>query len=457
MTDLRARREPSLGRGVPDLSELPGTDLPVAGPPAPVGARAARPWWLLLAAAVLALAVLLALSHWREPLGRLLVPDPPLTRQLAAAELALQRGQLSRPDGRGARELFQAVLAVDPDHPGARDGLNRVRDAALALADAALNVGDRVRARQALGLATALSAPAAELHPREARLRAAEATWQDVEQLLAQGQGWLREGRDGQALAAFEQVLQSQPGNALALEGRRLVLSEWLRQAEQRSSDGELAVAERLVGQVLAHDPSHLDLPGVQARLGERQAAQARRPAEAAAAVVAASATSAVPESLPMVDTGQRPIDHPRLTRLLAQADQAIVAGQLLEPPGDSAWDRLKAASAQAPDDAAVAQALVRFQQAARECFEREALANRLSAAEHCLAARSLRESPQVLADAHRRLALRWLALGSERIGQNEPELAQRALDSARRLDPRTPGLGELQRRLERVFGAAQR
>ena len=82
-----------------------------------------------------------------------------------------------------------------------------------------------------------------------------------IEKLLAQGQAWLREGRDEQALAAFSQVLQSQPGNAIAVEGRRVVLREWLLQADRDLGSGDLASAERLVDQVHSHDRAHLDLP----------------------------------------------------------------------------------------------------------------------------------------------------------------------------------------------------
>ncbi|MFX6138180.1 hypothetical protein ABTF17_19180, partial [Acinetobacter baumannii] len=56
--------------------------------------------------------------------------------------------------------------------------------------------------------------------------------------------------------------------------------------------------------------------------------------------------------------------------RLLAEAEKAERAGDLLTPPGESAFDRLRAARALAPDDARIAAASARLLPAARACFE---------------------------------------------------------------------------------------
>lgn len=442
--------------------------------PAPADSGMARAviGWVLALSALLVLA--LALTHWRENLGRLLVPDAPLTRQLTRAESALQRGELSRADGQGARELFQAALAVDPDNPRARQGLQAVRAAALTLAATALDRGERQPAMDALDLATALSAPASAVEPLRQRLQALDQPEDALEQDLALAQSLVQQARLDEALVVFERVLQQQPDNALALEGRRQVLAIWLKQADALLSEGNLDLAQTRVDQVRRYDPAHLDLPPVQARLGEQQARlQAARaltaPAPAQPAVPAPPAPTppAVPRTRePAPESTSQPapeVAHDparlrqRLPGLLTRASTAIAAGHLLQPDDDNAWAALQAAVAIAPEDAAVNEALARFERAAKECFERQALANRLSDAEACLDARRLRESPQALADARRRLALRWLALGNERLGQNEPELAQHALASARRLDDRAPGLTELERRLALVLGAGQR
>ena len=74
--------------------------------------------WLLAAAAlVVAAAVLVWGRGW---LGERLLPDPRLNRRLEQGQAALQAGKLSAADGSGARELFESVLAVDPDQMQAR-------------------------------------------------------------------------------------------------------------------------------------------------------------------------------------------------------------------------------------------------------------------------------------------------------------------------------------------------
>jgi len=53
-----------------------------------------------------------------------------------------------------------------------------------------------------------------------------------------------------------------------------------------------------------------------------------------------------------------------------------------------------------------------------------------------------------VLRDARRRLAARWVAVGDERLGAGEIDIAVRAHAAARALDPQVPGLDALGERL---------
>ena len=107
-------------------------------------ARRHRP---LLIAAPLVLAVL-SVIVFRVQIGERLVPDSRMNRQLELAQRALRRGELTRADGRGARELFEAALAIDPDQSAARDGLQQVRDAAIARAELSLREHKLPLARQ---------------------------------------------------------------------------------------------------------------------------------------------------------------------------------------------------------------------------------------------------------------------------------------------------------------------
>src|SRR5690606_38167833 len=88
----------------------------------------------VLAAVIAGLGV--AAVWWRrEPLSEGRWPDTRVQRLRDEAALALQTGALTRADGGGARELYEAAVALDPDRPDTRAGLAKVGQAALARAE----------------------------------------------------------------------------------------------------------------------------------------------------------------------------------------------------------------------------------------------------------------------------------------------------------------------------------
>ena len=82
--------------------------------------------------AVVALILLL-----RGPIADRLWPVANAEALRQQAEAALQQGRLSAEDGSGARELFEAAVAIDPDRAELRSGLSRVAQAALQQARSA--------------------------------------------------------------------------------------------------------------------------------------------------------------------------------------------------------------------------------------------------------------------------------------------------------------------------------
>ena len=524
-------RTPTLG-SIDDLEfadrARPASPHPPSAPP-PRRPRTGRTGlWLLLAGfAAVAIAGGWALSHWRETLGEQLIPVSDLNQQIREAEAALARGDLSAADGSGARERFQAVLARDPDHPGARRGLGAVRDAALAQARAALVAGDLATARTRIELARAMAAPAADLALLDVELRRAESTGDEIADLLERARAAQQAGRfeqvpDG-ALALYGDVLQRQPDNAIAIEGRRVILGALLTRAQAALEAGDLASAEALVARVVETDPTHLGLPAVRASLGEAVSQRERRREagladadaarrdgrledaaaaylallatdpglvaarhgldDAAAAIAARASRQAAdfefeaaesslrlartwdPDSPAIAVAEQRLADArasrdllpppeaaPRLGSLVRQAVTAMRRGDLIDPPGDSAWDRLRVAAAIAPDHPDVLMALDEYDRRARACFEDELAGNRLSRAQGCLDAMVVRDrrGDGMLRD-RRRLAGRWLAFAEERLGAGELALARRAIDAAQSLDPGHPGLVVMEERLARA------
>ncbi|RBJ97484.1 hypothetical protein BRO20_08885, partial [Xanthomonas oryzae pv. oryzae] len=63
----------------------------------------------------------------------------------------------------------------------------------------------------------------------------------------------------------------------------------------------------------------------------------------------------------------------------------------------------------------------------------------------------ALTPNSDALAGARRRLAQRWVAVGSERLGQEDAAFARRAQDEAHQLDPELPELAEFTRRVKAV------
>lgn len=483
--------------------------------------RESAPPWFGWGAAGAVMLVLLALVLLRQPLADRLWPDSRLQQLRSDAALALREGRLTSPDGRGARELYEAALALDPDRDEARTGLTRVGQAALVRAEQAIAQRRYADAHAALTLAGELAVPRARADALERRLRAREAADAGLDRVLTQAAqaraaGHLDDGENA-ALPLYQRVLALQPDRVEALEGREDTLADLLQQARQALAHGDLLAGAARIRRAQAADAGHVDLPEALAELARRadvrrgeaeralrrgrlpEAADAYRdilaalhddPAaqrglgavadayarrserlaadfrfgEAAAALRAADAiaptAAAVVEARQHLERarqsrkrlgGELPIAlrQQRLRTLLAEAAAAETRGELLAPPGDSAYDKLRAAQAIAPQDPKVRAAAARLLPAARRCFENELRGNRLGRAGECLdARRALEGEGAALADARRRLAQRWIAVGDERLGAGELRAAQAALNAARALDSGAAGLEDFANRL---------
>lgn len=476
--------------------------------------------WILGAGLVL----LLLGMVYRQPLADWLWPEKRAIEMRDAAVVALGRGHLTAPDGSGARELYEAAIAIDPDRRDTRAGLVEVGRAALARAQAALAKEDFDAAHRDLALARDLAVPREETDAFEARLREREAGLAGIERMLALAAAARDAGRfDGDANAAlplYQRILELQPERHEALEGREDTLSDVLAQARQRLERGEVSAAAQRIEVAARYDGGHFDLPAIRAELAGaldrlrasgarslrrgslRQAADAyaavlavapddagalrgraqvaaahadnaRRAAadfrfkEAEAALREARRLAPGVEAIPAAERAvvQARQAHARLSRvtnqgtqrdrrgevreLLRLARQAEERGDLLSPPGESAFDRLRAARALAPADPDVRSAQRRLAPAARQCFERELPRNNLRRAQGCLDAWAALEGRGEAHDAaRRRLARRWLAIADERLGAGELGAATAAMREAEGLDRGAEGLDDFRRRL---------
>ena len=204
-------------------------------------------WPVMVGVAVLLLALLLL----RRPLADWLWPETRAQELRDQAAVALAHGHLSASDGSGARELYEAALAIDPDRNDAREGLMRVAQAALAQARTAIAVDRYADAHRALQLANALSVPRAQADAVATQLRQREASRAGIANLLAQGSAARRahrlDGTPDAALPLFQRVLALQPDRLAALEGREDALADLLQQAQQHLQHGELPEAAAMI------------------------------------------------------------------------------------------------------------------------------------------------------------------------------------------------------------------
>ena len=491
-----------------------------------LAARLSARWPWALAAVVVLLASALAL---RGTIAERLWPVAEAEALRLQAEEALQQGRLSADDGSGARERYEAAIAIDPDRAELRSGLARVAQAAVQQARSAAERGAFNEAHRQLTLARGLSAPRAQTEAVAEILRRREAAVAGVDDLLRAADAARAAGRlDGAANAAlplYRRILELQPQHLKALEGREDALATVLQGARDVLERGELAQAVAAVATVQDYDRGHADLPDMQARLtqvaddvrrradrdlrGGRLAraadgyrrwqasgvdaqaasdalaevarAHVRDAREAAAdfrfdraKTALAAAQSLAPELAELAPareallraerarSGAKPILSPRTLQrrvrvLLDEAAAAESRGDWLTPPGDSAYDKLRAARALAPENPEVRSATARMLPQARECFENELRDNRLQRARVCLDARIALEGERLTAaDARGRLAQRWVAVGEERLGSGDLDGARTAHDAARGLDSRAAGLEAFAERL-RAAGVIER
>jgi len=508
---------------MPDPVEPPSRE-PLARRSARARAAAADAWrrrrGIWVAMGVLAIAMLLIVGVRLFLVDRIW-PETRAQALLDEAAAATAAGHLSASDGTGARQLYEAALALDPDDARPQSGLADVARAAVVQAATAVDAGRFDDAHAALRLARELSAPREHVDAVATALRRREAEGAGLDRLVAaaqaaQASGDLDGGEDS-ALPLYRRVLVLQPDNADALRGREDALASLLDDARRRLREGGLREAAELIARARAYDPGHVDLPDTDARLTEELDALRRRAArsleaghveravaewrtllafdpadaraqrglqdagaayagraerfardfnfaDADAQLREARALAADSEAVrlagehversrarharlgPQLPPGER---RQRVETLLRQAAAAEARGDLLTPPGDSAYDKIRAARLVAPDDPAVARASSRLLPSARQCFDAGLRANSLARARACLDAREvLGDEGGAVREARRRLAQRWLAIGDERLGAGNLVGAEAALASARDVDPGVPGHAELARRL---------
>ena len=358
-------------------------------------------------------------------------------RETEEADIAsrLQRARAAQAEGRieqvpdGALALYLDVLRLQPDNAIALEGRRSILAGLLSQAGAALDAGDTATAMALVARVVEadpshLGLPALQARLGEARAEREQARERALQAALAD----LRAGRPEAAAKGFLALLAESGDDVEARQGLDDAAAALAARAGREAADFDFEAAAASLARAREWAPS---LPAVAA--AERRLERAR----------------AARESLP-----EAPADPGALAGALEQARAAMRAGDLIDPPGASAWDHLRRAAALAPGHAGLREAQAEYDRRARACFEDELAGNRLGAAQACLDAMAVRErGGGSLDDDRRRLADRWLAFAEERLGASELALARRALEAARSVDPSNPRLDAFAERLRRAGG----
>ncbi|MBL0162908.1 MAG: protein kinase [Xanthomonadales bacterium] len=356
---------------------------------------------------------------------------------LTQAQAALDAGRLLGDDG--AVALYQRALVSDTGNSLARAGITRSVDALAAQAKTAFADGDLATASTRVEDIARILPGYPALPDLRANLgKQREAASASLENDLARGEAQLRAGRFSgsadSAQALFESALQRDAGNARAKAGLRRVAQALIVQARAALEDSNPGAADRLLkqAQTLASDLPELRAASLDLReLRERLAIAAERPVAT-------------------------PADLERMRNLVSEADAASAAGRLINPPGNSAYDKYRAALAIDGENKAALDGLNRIPARARELFDQQLAEGGLNRALGMLeVVRQIAPADPSLLPMSERLANAYLDLADKRIGENQAADAERALQSARKLSPANPRLTPLESKLRGLSAPA--
>lgn len=357
------------------------------------------------------------------------------------AQQAFAAGKLDGPDGAGA--LYRRVLQADPHNAVAAHGLDQVGYALAVQARKALDAKDDAAANASIEQLAALqpnngALPA--LRAMQAQTRKQDDTALDA--ALKAGQDALRAGRiagdgDDTALAHYQAALKLAPDNAQAQAGLGKVAQALTVQASAALDAGDATQATRLLDQAEQLAPKSADLAAARVRL-ERTAPQ--RPA-----TDAASDDGAVVPATPAVS----PQQSAAVAQLVQRAQVATRSGNIMMPPGDSAYDLYRSALAIDGNNAAALQGLQSLPGQVEQQFNQALAAGKLGQASDMLAnLAELAPGDAAQGALGNRLATAWLDQAEQQLARGDRIGASQSLERARKLAPNHPRVLDLDARL---------
>ncbi len=280
---VRGRSEPSMGdlRDMPTVAQgdagrtrvtpsVPGASQRAAAHVAAVQRR--RGPWLLVAAVVL-VALAGAGYVFRKQLAALL-PESDVAALLHRADAAVVENRLTEGEG-NARDLYQAVLQIDPDNSQARDGMKRIGTVLINRADEARAGGNLEIAKGFANEAEELLQGGPAIAELRARLQEAEAAKTRLDELLPKADAAFAAGNyigtPDSAYELYQQVSGVDAANAIATNGIAKILDVLGSRADAEIKAGNNAAAALTIQQITMISPNFAQLADLKARLSEAQ------------------------------------------------------------------------------------------------------------------------------------------------------------------------------------------
>jgi tetratricopeptide (TPR) repeat protein len=357
---------------------------------------------------------------------------------IGQAQQAFAAGRLDGDDGAGA--LYRRVLDADKSNAVAARGLDKVGDALAAQARQAIADNDKTKANAIVDRIAILVPRYGDLPSLRAAL--AETKKQDgqaVAGLLQQGNEALRAGRfigdgDDNALARFQAALAADPDNADAKAGLGRVAQALIVQANAAIDSEDDAQATRLLDRAAKLAPKSAELAAARARIGGGEA----KAVAADGGLRAVTGDDAVPEASLAVSPEQKA----KVADLVRRAQSAATRGDIMDPPGDSAYDLYRNALAIDGNDPAARAGLQGLPTQVEKQMQQAVASGNVQRAENLYTTLSdLAPGDTTQNELRHRLGSAWIDNALQRAGQGDRQGAFQALDHARRYAPDDPRL----------------
>ncbi|WP_413623928.1 hypothetical protein [Luteibacter sp. Lutesp34] len=354
------------------------------------------------------------------------------------AQQALAAGRLDGDDGAGA--LYRRVLDADKTNAVAARGLDKVGDALAAQARQAIAANDKEKANAIVDRIAILVPRYGDLPSLRAAL--AETKKQDgqvVATLIQQGNEALRAGRfvgdgDDNALSRFQAALAADPDNAEAKAGVGRVAQALIVQANAAIDSEDDDQATRLLDRAAKLAPKSAELAAARARI----AGGDRHPAASGDNAGTAPGDGAIPEASMAVSPEQKA----KVADLVRRAQAAAARGDIMDPPGDSAYDLYRNALAIDGNDPAARAGLQGLPTQVEKQMQQAVANGNVQRAENLYGTLSdLAPGDATQGEARHRLGSAWIDNALQRAAQGDRQGAFQALDRARRYAPDDPRL----------------